>query len=70
MQNIGILDKTIRLVIAAVWIYAFGFVCECWLWLVGLVPLLTAVYGYCPLYKFFGINTCKKCKNKERKTQC
>ena len=70
MQNVGILDKTIRLVIAAVWIYAFGFVCECWLWVVGLVTLLTAVYGYCPLYKFFSINTCKKCKNKERKTQC
>lgn len=66
MQNIGILDKTIRLIIAAIWIYVFGFVCLSWWWLVGLVPLLTAVYGYCPLYKFFGINTCKKCKKEER----
>ncbi len=29
------------------------------LWgLVGLVPLLTGVVGFCPLYKLVGLNTC------------
>ena len=26
---------------------------------IGLVPLLTAVVGWCPPYAIFGINTCK-----------
>jgi hypothetical protein len=28
-----------------------------WGW-VGLVPLLTGLVGFCPLYKVFGMNTC------------
>lgn len=26
--------------------------------LVGLVPLLTGAFGFCPLYKVFGLSTC------------
>lgn len=26
--------------------------------LLGLVPLLTGVVGFCPLYKVFGLDTC------------
>ncbi len=29
-----------------------------WGWL-GLVPLATAIPGWCPPYAFFGIDTCK-----------
>lgn len=56
------LDKTIRLIVAGIWIFAFGFVCQSWWWLVGLLPLLSAVYGYCPLYNFKAI--CPICKYK------
>jgi hypothetical protein len=28
--------------------------------LIGLIPLLTAIIGWCPLYSIFGINTCKR----------
>ena len=49
----SVLDKTIRLIIAAIWFFIFGFICDCWLWTVGLIPLLTGYYGYCPLYKIF-----------------
>ena len=24
----------------------------------GLVPLITGLVGYCPLYRLFGLNTC------------
>ncbi|MCW1359892.1 DUF2892 domain-containing protein [Campylobacter sp. US33a] len=46
-------DKTIRLIIAAIWFFFFGFVCQSWWWVVALFPLLSAVYSYCPLYKIF-----------------
>jgi hypothetical protein len=29
-----------------------------WGWL-GIIPLLTAAMGWCPLYQVFGISTCK-----------
>lgn len=45
------LDKTIRLIIAMILYFIFGFVCPSWWWLIALLPLLSAVYGYCPLYK-------------------
>jgi hypothetical protein len=28
-----------------------------WGWL-GLIPLITGVVGFCPVYRLFGINTC------------
>lgn len=58
------LDKTIRLIVAGIWIFAFGFVCQSWWWLVGIMPILSAVYGYCPLYKLR--SKCPLCK----KNQC
>ncbi|MCM2324629.1 MAG: DUF2892 domain-containing protein, partial [Oligoflexia bacterium] len=27
---------------------------------VGLVPLLTGAFGYCPLYPLIGVRTCKR----------
>jgi len=29
-----------------------------WAW-VGIVPLLTGLFHFCPAYTLFGINTCK-----------
>ena len=31
---------------------------QTWWGLVGLVPLVTGVWGFCPLYQLVGINTC------------
>jgi hypothetical protein len=28
-----------------------------WAW-IGLVPLITGLVGFCPLYRVLGINTC------------
>ena len=60
MSNV---DKSIRLVIAVIWI--FGFVCESWWWAVGILPILSAVYGYCPLYKLRA--KCPLCKKANAK---
>ena len=61
-KNIGSTDKMIRLV-AAVIIFALYFVLPenlKWLALIGIVPLATALVGFCPLYPLVKMNTDKK----------
>ncbi|MDB5896649.1 MAG: hypothetical protein JWP22_3622 [Ramlibacter sp.] len=56
--NIGSMDRMFRLVIgvALVGLAATDMV-GWWGW-IGAVPLLTALFGTCPLYSMLGINTC------------
>lgn len=49
----SMLDKSIRLIVAAIWFFIFAFLFPTWWWVIGLIPLLTGYYGYCPLYKVF-----------------
>lgn len=59
--NVGSIDKVIRLILAAVFFSLF-FILQGdlkWIGLVGIVPLVTALAGWCPLYTVFGIKTCK-----------
>lgn len=58
MKNVGGIDKTLRIIIGLVLI-ALVFVGPqtVWGW-VGLVPLVTGLFGFCPLYKILGLNTC------------
>lgn len=57
-QNIGSLDRILRVVLGLVLIglAATGKV-GVWGW-VGVVPLATAAIGWCPLYALFGWSTC------------
>jgi hypothetical protein len=59
--NVGKTDKIIR-VIAAVAIAVLGFYFKSWWGLLAVIPLLTAVFGYCPLYVPLKISTVKKKK--------
>lgn len=58
--NEGLVDRVIR-VIAGIAILSLYFVLEGpnrnWA-LIGVVPLLTGLVGYCPAYSLFGFNTC------------
>ena len=58
MKNVGGIDKTLRIIIGLVLI-ALVFVGPqtVWGW-VGLAPLVTGLFGFCPLYKILGLNTC------------
>lgn len=29
---------------------------------VGILPLATGIFGFCPLYALLGISTCRSCK--------
>ena len=57
-SNVGTADKVIRVIIGSV-IIVLGIVFKSWWGLIGLLPILTALIGYCGLYSVFGISTCK-----------
>ena len=59
-KNIGSLDKTIRLVVGVLIIVA-GVLNESLLGIIGLIPIVTALISWCPLYTILKINTI--CKN-------
>ena len=60
-RNLGTIDRVIRIVAGAA-IGAIGLAYGSWLGLLGLVPLLTAGIGVCPLYLPFGLSTRKPAK--------
>lgn len=58
--NIGTADRLIRVLVGLA-LLSLLFVLEGnirWIGLVGLVPLLTALIGWCPAYTLFRIDTC------------
>lgn len=57
--NVGGTDRGIRIVVGLGILGAGAYFHSRW-GLIGLVPLLTAVIGFCPLYVPFGISTGKK----------
>jgi Protein of unknown function (DUF2892) len=62
--NVGSVDRAFRILIGLGLIaWALGYLpnvgASAWGW-VGLVPLLTGVFGYCPVYTLISMNTCKR----------
>ena len=61
-SNEGSLDRIIRVILGLI-VLSLWFVLQGnaqYLALIGLIPLITALLGWCPLYSIFGINTCKR----------
>ena len=56
--NIGGIDRVLRVItgLALIALAATGTI-GLWGW-IGVVPLLTGVVGYCPIYAMLGKNTC------------
>lgn len=58
MTNEGKIDRTLRVLVGLA-LLSLVFIGPESLWgLVGLVPLLTGLVGFCPLYRVLGLNTC------------
>ncbi len=58
-SNVGKVDRWIRIVIGVL-VLSLLFLLSGgarWLGLIGLIPLLTGILGYCPLYSLFKIKT-------------
>jgi hypothetical protein len=58
MCNVGGIDRVLRILVGLALI-SLVFVGPkiIWGW-VGLVPLLTGIFKFCPAYKLLGLNTC------------
>jgi hypothetical protein len=61
--NVGMADRVVRAVIGLLLIafaIPLGFPDTGWNWLgwAGVIPLVTAVVGYCPAYTVFGFSSC------------
>lgn len=54
-------DKTVRVILGLALLSLFFFLEGDlrWLGLIGIVPILTVVFGWCPGWALLGINTCK-----------
>lgn len=66
-HNVGNVDRIIR-VIVGLGLISLAFIGPktMWGWL-GLLPLATAVVGYCPPYALLGINSCSTKPSEETK---
>jgi hypothetical protein len=58
-SNVGSIDRWARVVLGLA-IVAAGFYFKSWFGLVGLIPLGTALVGWCPAYVPLGISTCAR----------
>lgn len=58
--NVGGMDRVLRVVVGA-GVLSLAFIGpQTALGYIGVVPLLTGIFGFCPAYLPFGIKTCKK----------
>ncbi|MBN2630640.1 MAG: DUF2892 domain-containing protein [Rhodobacteraceae bacterium] len=60
-KNVGGIDRILRIgvglaLIAGFFLNSGG--TNSWLYLIGIVPLLTGIFQTCALYTLLGINTC------------
>jgi Protein of unknown function (DUF2892) len=59
--NVGMIDRAVRVVVglALLWFALFAAPTGYnWIGWIGVVPLLTAAMGFCPLYAVIGVSTC------------
>ena len=54
--NVGNADRAVRLILGIV-ILAGGLIFRSWWGLIGLIPLITGIVSWCPLYVPLKINT-------------
>ena len=61
VKNVGGIDRVLRILVGLALILGFFLNSEAslrWLYLIGIVPLLTGIFQTCGLYRLFGISTC------------
>ncbi len=62
-RNMGSLDRVIRVVVGLALLAGFFLNTTAewrWLYLLGIVPLMTGLVGTCPMYSILGVNTCAR----------
>lgn len=56
--NVGGIDRILRILVGLA-VIGWGVYANSWLGAIGLIPLVTGLLGWCPLYLPFGLNTKK-----------
>jgi len=61
--NVGTIDRVVRIVVGVLLLaiaIPIGFPSTEWNWIgwIGVVPLLTGIFSYCPAYRVIGLSTC------------
>lgn len=61
-KNVGSTDKVIRWIIGLILLSLLFFLegGVRYIGLIGIIPILTAIVGFCPLYTLFKLNTNKQ----------
>ncbi|MED5611952.1 MULTISPECIES: YgaP family membrane protein [Pseudomonas] len=60
--NVGTVDRAVRIIVGLLLIgLSLAGVIGWWGW-IGVVPLATGIFRFCPAYPLLGISTCKACK--------
>ena len=57
--NIGNNERVLRIIVGVI-IIGLGVYFQSLWGIIGLVPLLTGIFRFCPLYTMLGMNTCKR----------
>jgi len=58
-QNVGGLDRTLRIIIGIILVVIGAFFLSWW-GIVGLALLFSGLLSWCPVYAPFGISTCQQ----------
>lgn len=59
-NNVGFPDRTVRVTVGIILLALAVFKPDwslSWLGWIGIVPVVTGIWGWCPLYKLLGIDT-------------
>jgi len=60
-NNVGSIDRAFRVLVGVALLVVFFYMPEVsWRYwtLIGIVPLVTGLFGTCPLYSLLGLSTC------------
>ena len=59
-RNVGSIDRWLRIALGVVLLATIFLIdgTAQWIGLVGIIPLVTGLFGFCPLYRLFGLSTC------------
>lgn len=61
--NVGTIDRVIRIVAGAVLIGLAATGTVGWWGWIGVLPLVTGLFKFCPAYTLIGVNTCPAKQN-------
>lgn len=60
-SNVGTVDRLLRIILGLI-IAILGVVLDSWWGLIGIIPLATGLFSFCPMYYLLKISTLNKVK--------